>query len=283
MNTAMQIGRRAEPLSAELIAEFLTHLGLPAKPEVTPRSLTRIYEQWCAFVPYDNYLIRKAIIEHPHEEIVGIPSALLLRNVITDGHASQCTETADAFYCLLTALGFDVELSLAYFGPRKLPPLLANHISVIVRFGADRLVVDTVMLVGRPIPLRDHEAFYPPLHYRISRMATGNWRIDTTSPVKGTPLNCVLIASPVDRAVCHEVYRNIQGSEFRAINNQFYARKNVCGEALTYQASVLHRTSASEKTSTHCHTDEERLRVLETFGFSERHIRRIPPDGTSPA
>jgi hypothetical protein len=281
-------GTRARgDLEPTLVAGFLRHLGLPGPVPVTPDGLAALYREWSARVPYDNLLIRRSLLEHPGEKVVGVPPERLLADNIAYGNASQCSETAEALDALLRALGFETTLCLAAFGNTNRLPLMVNHITNVVAFGDEWYLADTVLLSGTPLPLRDHQAVYPPLPYTISRTGGAGWRIDTVTPVAGTPVSCQLMATAPDPGACETMYHNVQDAGFAAFNSAFYAKQNVYGEMVTFSCSdarpttpSLHRTTLAGKTTTVCETAAAQERVLtEVFGFSPELIARIPPNG----
>jgi N-acetyltransferase len=273
-------------LPAGLVAAMLRRLGLPESPEPNLATLERLYERWCAFVPYDNGRIRQGLAANPGDEVVGVDPVQLLADNVTHGRASQCTETAEALYVLLRTLGFDTWLCLANYNEASRPPLMVNHISVLVRVDGESFLVDTVMLTGRPVPLREHEALYAPLPYRVSRDPAGTWRIDSVTPLGRSPITCRLFVATTDRELCAQVYRNVQDEGFAEFNAAFYAKRNDFGEIVSWSASTrdrsrtaVHRTTVEGTDRTLCTGPEERQRILtEQFGFSPEFVAALPAD-----
>lgn len=283
MTATLPAPAAAAELPAGLVDAVLARLGLPGRPAVDPAGLARLYNAWCARVPYDNGRIRRSLADAPGRPVVGVGPAELLADNVATGNASQCTETAAALHALLRALGYDATLCLAYYNVATGTPLAANHVTVLVAFGPDRFLVDTVMLTGRPVPLREHEDRYGPLDYAVSRDPAGGWRLDSVTPVGRTPMVCRLLAAVADPEVCAEVYRAVQDEGFADFNAAFYARRAVGEEMVTFSSSprgaFLHRTSPGGTRSVPVEGPEHRVALLTAeLGLAEDFVRRLPPD-----
>lgn len=272
----------AVTLPTSLVSEFAECLGVGAQPSAGPDTLAEIYRRWCALVPYDNLLIRRALSTDPTAEVLGVPPERLLTGALRHRTGSQCTETAQAFHAFLQALGFDVRFGIGSFGGRTGRAEL-NHVSVLVGFGDELHLVDTVLLSGRPIVLRDHtEVVHAPLRYRTERRAE-QWWILTSAPVRGTPMALRLLAESRDPEICAAIYRGVQGPGFKALNSSLYGRRNVDGEMLSFSHSQFHRTTLTGTTSTRCaDMDSRRTALIEDFGFSADLVASIPADTKPP-
>ncbi len=143
-------------LSPALVERVLEGLGLEAPPDISREGVEDLYAAWCRRVPFDN--VRKLI--HLRNggagSLPGDDPASFFESWLEHGTGATCWAESGAMWALLAALGFRAQRVLATitFAP-DLPP---NHGSTIVDIGGDRLVVDSSMLHGEPLPLcRDRE------------------------------------------------------------------------------------------------------------------------------
>jgi hypothetical protein len=273
---------RADALPPRLVDDFLRHIGLTRRPDVGPEGLADLYRLWSAFVPYDNYLVRRSLTDDPGIPVRSVPPDELLANSIRHGYASQCTDTGQALFALLSALGFPVLLGKGHFGPTDEEPQTINHVSVVATFDDEWYAVDPVLLSGEPIPLREgYDATIAPLPYRVRWWREG-WAIDTYSPVAGSPISMRMASTTTDPSVCPRIFETVQGAGFHDFNSGFYIRRNLYGEMLTLYRFKLTRTTVGDKTSMSCEGDA-RVGVLRAvFGLSADLAARIPEDAPKP-
>ena len=282
--------RSAPLIQPDLVDDFLRHLGVSSRPTPRPADLTDLYRRWCERLPYDNGRMRQALYANPGGTVISASVEELLRGNIAHGRSGQCTETAETLYCLLRDLGFEAYLCPAYYGPAVGERLEINHISVVVRSAGELYMVDTVLLSGRPIPLRTHEDTYPPLVYSVAQDVMGTWRIDTVTPVTRAPVVARLFYLTENRSVCQRLFAQIHNEHFADVNGNYYGRRNVDGEMITLSTShadrtvlTLHRTSLFGTTSVVRRTPEERRQaMIDGLGFSSEYAADLPPD-TPPA
>lgn len=275
-----------EQLDPGLREAFLTHLGLPDGVPPDRDGLERVYRAWCAAMPYDNGRIREGLSSGDPERPLTAPVEELLRETIRDGRSGQCTETADALYCLLRDLGFDTYLCPSYYGGRRKDGLEVNHIAVVSVIDRQWFLTDTVMLTGQVLPLVEGVTHLAPLDYTVSRDDMGSWRIDTVTPVSRSALRARLFFLTRDRSVCASIFAQVQTDGFAEFNATYYGRRTHDGEIVTLSTAptdrswvTLHRTAVDGTRSVDCRTREERLTAMtEGLGFSRRYAAALPAD-----
>src|SRR3989442_2160809 len=157
-------------LPEALLERVLTKLGIPHRPEPTPRALALLYAAWCEKVPFDNVLkLIHAAASFPGP-LPGNDAVDFFQCWLRWGTGGTCWAGNGALQALLATLGFPARRGVGtMLVAPNVPP---NHGTVVVDFGEALYLVDASMLHGEPLPVEKK---------RPTAIAHRAWGISCTS------------------------------------------------------------------------------------------------------
>jgi arylamine N-acetyltransferase len=278
----MNAGLCPEPiLTPDFVEKILARLGLQRRPERTLAGLREFYAAWCANVPFDN--VRKLI--HVRARRKGpLPSFTpedFFDGFLKYGTGGTCWAGAGAMHALVRSLGFDAERGIGTM--LHAPNAVPNHGTVLVRFGADRYLVDSSMIFGEPLRLEDEMETgveHPAWGVRCSRKQR-QWHIAWRPLHKTDGFECRIErfgASWAEFQTLHDATRG-----WSPFNFEVSARRNRHGEVMGVgfgEAVKLRQDGGVDRSPA---SYQERARILiEEVGLSEEIVAQLPEDVPTP-
>lgn len=268
-------------ISEQLLERVLSRLGFTSAPRPTLDGLRRLYDAWCQKVPFDN--LRKLIHVRAGNQnpLPGSTATDFLQAWLRFGTGGTCWAGAGALHAFLRALGFD---ALRGIGTMLVTPELPpNHATVAVDIGRQLYLVDSGMLHGEPLLLRE-EAETAISHRAWGLRCAprdGRWHVRWVPIHRLDGFDCRLDyfgASAEDYQRCHEQTRG-----WSPFNYEVYARVNrgqsVVGVAFGEGIWIGNNGQAMHQAV----SVQERNRILiEEVGIKEDLVRHLPDEVPTP-
>lgn len=265
-------------LPDSLVADVLGRLGVPALPPDLD-GLTALYAAWCRHVPWDNVQKRISIVER-RPVLAGAEPDEFFRNFLAHGTGGTCWPSSGALHSLLVTLGFDarrVVAAMQYDRRGKVP----THGTEIVRAAGEEWLVDSSMLYGRPLALRDGKSTVvdDPLHpLRAEPHDDGMWLVTWQVYARDEWVMCLLFEDDVPHARFLDRY---EASRVSGFSYGLTFRRNLPDGVLS-----LNRMTRAFKDRQGTLTTEEvadRTAILvHEGGLSPEIVARLPEDEPDP-
>ncbi|MGN6215477.1 MAG: arylamine N-acetyltransferase [Solirubrobacterales bacterium] len=268
-----------ERLSPALLEPFLARLGLPPAVPVSGEGLSEVYAAWCRAVPFDNALRRIQLAQGERAALPGSNPDDFVRDYLAHGVGGPCAPASAALAALLRALGFETRTLLAAIGEEG--ELRPDHATVAVRLGGEELLLDTVVLCERPIPLlaAGRRTLPDPLHpVAVERWGDG-WRVDYVAAMTRQDEGCTVLDREIEPAARLALYEETQCSPtFRRFNSALYVRRNLAGAVSVLYRAWHVRVDRHGRRERQLDVSERRRLLVREFGFSPAIVARLPED-----
>ncbi|MDP1622486.1 MAG: arylamine N-acetyltransferase [Bacteroidales bacterium] len=250
-----------------LLDRVLSRLGFGEPPVIDAAGLQRLYASWCMHVPFDN--LRKMIVLNSAETrpMPGMNVADFFENWLKNGSGATCWPMANAFYDLLSALGYDairVAASMRDMG-------IINHGSVKVSFNGLDYLADASLLLNVILPL-DHSTFIhnDPVFPVESEPDVASHLVWMLTPPGNDYFTCRIIGDQVGYSLFEDRY---EASRERSIFNQrLYARRNYPGELIILWGNTRFSKTAKGVENLELSRDELCNALHRDIGISENLI-----------
>jgi arylamine N-acetyltransferase len=214
-------------LSKDLQFRVLNRLGFSEPPPVNITGLQRLYASWCMHVPFDN--VRKMIVlkSEYKRPLPGMDAEEMVENWLKNGSGATCWPMANAFFELLTSLGYQVRRvagSMRDLG-------VVNHGSVTVSIEGRDYLADASLLLNVILPLDQGTFIHDDPVYTLESEPDGDSHlIWMQTPPGGDYFYCRIAGDPVEFSFFDERY---EASREKSIFNQrLYARRNYPGQLI---------------------------------------------------
>lgn len=265
-------------LPRPLVAHVLGRLGLPAAPAVTRAGLDAVYAAWCANVPWDNVQKRIAVVSG-RRPLGGAEPVEFFHAFLRHGTGGTCWPSSGALHALLVSLGFDARRLIGTMDPTRWPDEV-NHASTVVSVDGEELLVDSSMLLGRPLPLRRDAptALDDPLHPARAHPRDGLWTIRWRLQGRDKEVDCVLLRDDVSAEEYAERYELSRGTGFSYFVSLV---RNVPDGILSLNGSKRTFRHPDGRIEESYVDDRGRVLTLEA-GLSAEIVAAIPPDEPDP-
>jgi len=270
-----------EKLPQDLLEGVLSRLGFQSLPEPTYPDLAAIYAAWCQKVPFDN--VRKLIHARAADPgpFPGSDAEDYFTAWLAHGTGGTCWAGAGAMQAFLSSLGFDSRRGIATM--MAAPGIPPNHGTVLVAIDGANYLMDTGILCGVPLILRedadtviDHPAWGLSCGKRDGLLHI-MWR-----PLHKTDgFECRLEHFGATHSDYQSLYEDTRG--WSPFNYELTARINKGEEVIGASFGQIVTLAADGSVTSRPISSEERVRLLvEDMGFSEEIVSRLPVDIPTP-
>ena len=254
-------------LSIDLLNRVLDRLGFREPPVTDVASLQRLYASWCMHVPFDN--VRKMIVLKSEIKLPlpGLDPIEFFENWLKNGSGATCWPMANAFYELLSSLGYHSTRVAGFM--RDLG--IINHGSVKVSIDGLDYLADASLLLNVILPLDHRTYFYEnPVFPVESEPDSDSHLVWMLTPPGSDYFYCRITGDPVEFSLFNERYE--ASREKSVFNQRLYARRNYPGEMIILWGNT--RFSKTVKGIEHRDlTQDEICKALETdIGISDNLI-----------
>jgi arylamine N-acetyltransferase len=262
-------------LSKDLLNRILDRLGFREPPAADIAALQRLYASWCMHVPFDN--IRKMIVlkSEVKRPLPGLDATEFFQNWLKNGSGATCWPMANAFYELLSSLGYHVSRVAGIM--RNLG--IINHGSVKVSINGLDYLADASMLLNVILPLDHKTYFYENPVFPVESEPDGaSHLVWILTPPGSEYFYCRINSEPVKFSLFDERY---EASREKSIFNQrLYARRNYPGELIILWGNTRFSKTVSG-IEHHDLTRDEVCKALETdIGISDNLIQEWVSSGS---
>ncbi len=214
-------------LSKDLLNRILDRLGFREPLGTDVAALQRLYASWCMHVPFDN--VRKMIVLNSEvkQPLPGLDASEFFENWLKNGSGATCWPMANAFYELLSSLGYHACRVAGFM--RDLG--IINHGSVKVSINGREYLADASLLLNVILPL-DHGVFIhdDPIFPVESEPDGKSHLVWILTPPGNDYFYCRMTGNPVDFSLFDERYETSR--EKSIFNQRLYARHNYPGELI---------------------------------------------------
>jgi N-hydroxyarylamine O-acetyltransferase len=265
-------------LSAELVDRVLRRFGITGRPRATRDGLAALYAAWCATVPWDNVQKRITVVSG-RRPLAGADPAEFFENLLRDGTGGTCWPSSGALHALLASLGFEARRLVGTMDPTRWPDEV-NHASVIVAVEGAELLVDSSMLLRRPLPLRRDAPteLADPLHPARAVPRDGLWTIRWRVQGRDREIDCVLLRDDVSDAEYLERYEQSRETGF---SHFLTFVRDLPHGVLTLNGNK--RTFRDRSgTLTEGYVDDRARVLIDEGGLSPEVVAALPPDDPDP-
>jgi len=251
-------------LSNNLQEKILHRLGFREQPSADIANLQRLYASWCAHVPFDNLRKMIALKSGDNQPLPGMDASEFFGNWLKDGSGATCWPMANAFYVLLSSLGFQasrVAGSMRDMG-------IISHGSVKVAFDGLEYLADAPLLLNVILPLDQRTFINDDLVFPVESEPDGKshlvWML---IPPGNDYYYCRMNHNPVGFSLFEERY---EATRERSIFNQrLYARHNYPGELILLWGNVRFSKTAKGLERIELSRDEVCKALRTDIGISE--------------
>ncbi len=265
-------------LPRPLLEHVLARLGLPPALRADGDGLEALYAAWCAHVPWDNVQKRIAVVSERHP-LAGSDPVEFFDSFLRHGTGGTCWPSSGALYELLVSVGFEARRVAGTMDPTRWPDEI-NHASVIVTIGGEQLLVDSSMLLVRPLPLRRDAPteLVDPLHPARAVPSDGLWTIRWRVQSRDREIDCVLLRDSVGEAEYRERY---EASRRTGFSHFLTFVKNLPDGVLTLNGSKRTFRDRSGHLEESYVDDRDRV-LIDEAGLSPEIVAALPPDESDP-
>lgn len=264
----------ARTLPPDLARRALERLGFPHPPTPDLAGLSALYRAWCMRVPFDNTRKLIALRREAGGLLPGAYAEDFLEHWLALGTGGTCWPSSNALFCLLRAAGFDARRVIASM--RDTGAL--NHATVKVRIDGRDWLVDSSMLLNRPLPLGTDVFFNNDLVWPAEVEASdGSHVVWWHTPPGAAYLPCRLVMDPAPFSEYLDGYE--RSRERSPFNQRLYARRNRPGELVILAGCTRYLRSSRGVTSRELDADELKQSLREEIGLSEEMVGRWADSG----
>ena len=236
-------------------------LDIEGAPNV--ERLRDVYRAWCAAVPFDN--VRKMVaLRTGANHLPGIDAQDFFEAWLTHGTGATCWPGSNALHAILEADGFDVRRATGSMRDVG----VENHGTLIVHIDRSTWLVDSSMLLGDPVELRDHTYRRDDRYGTEVEVSDRSHVVWYQVPPHNTGFPCRLLRRDVDESVFRARY--VESRDRSPFNARLYARRNT-----RYGTVVIRGSTRFERDG----SGEVREVVLDRQGILDALARDI---GISP-
>jgi N-hydroxyarylamine O-acetyltransferase len=279
MSTRAAAPAEAGRLSSDLLGRLQARLGLPPAVALTAAGLGEVYAAWCRRVTFDNALRRIQLAAGGAGPLPGSDPAGFVHDFLEHGVGGACAPASAALAALLRALGFETRMLLAAIGEGG--EARPDHATVAVRVGGEELLLDTVILCERPIPLvpAGHLSHPDPLHPVTVERRREGWRIGYVAAMTREPQGCTVVDREIEPAARLALYAETQRSAtFQRFNSALYVRRNHPGAVSVLYRDRHVRIEGAGRDERQLDSAERRRLLVGEFGFSPAIAAGLPED-----
>lgn len=250
-------------LSNNLVQRVIGRMGVSAPVSPTLEGLAPLYAAWCAWVPFDNVRKLIALQGQDQEFLPGMEADEFFEAWLAHGCGATCWPSAQAWFALLSALGFDCwRVAGSMRDCQRI-----NHGSVVVQHEERRWLVDTSMLTHVPLPLG-----YPlwqgahPVHDQEVE-ADGDAHVVWSHFAPTGFLPCRVFPGVLSWAQCRQHYEASRAAS--PFNRRVYARRVLADEVRVLSGTHYYVRDKSGLACTSLSADEVLACLQEVFGVSQ--------------
>lgn len=192
---------------------------MPVNPDLP--WLQQLYSAWCLHFPFDNIRKMMALFSGNMGPLPGLDVNDFFINWLRNGSGATCWPMANAFYELLSALGYNTTRIAGAMRDMG----IQNHGSVKVTINNQDYLAEASLLVNTILPM-DNDTFisYDPVYPLELERDKSSHLLWLISPPSQEYYYCRLENNPVSYSVFEERY---EASRTTSIFNQrLYARRN---------------------------------------------------------
>lgn len=266
-------------LDPRLVSRVLARLGIEAAPPPTRAGLDALYAGWCGAVPWDNVQKRITVVSG-RRPLAGSEPAEFFEDLLRHGTGGTCWPSSGALHALLATLGFASRRLYGTMDPTRHPPGLVDHASVVVTIDGEELLVDSSMLLERPLPLRrDGEtSLDDALHPARATPRDGLWTIRWRVQSRDREIDCVLVKDNVSADEYRDRYESSRETGF---SHFLTFVTNVPGGALSLNGNKRTFRDRSGTLTEGYVDDRDRVLIAEA-GLSPEIVAALPADDPDP-
>ncbi len=214
-------------LSKKLLNQVLDRLGFKEPPAADVPALQRLYSSWSMHVPFDNVrkmIVLKAEVKLP---LPCLDAEEFFENWLKNGSGATCWPMANAFYELITSLGYHASRVAGLMGDLG----IINHGSVKVSINNLDYLADASLLLNVILPLDNKTYLYENPVFPVESEPDGaSHLVWMLTPPENKYFYCRMKGDPVEFSLFDERY---EASREKSIFNQrLYARRNYPGELI---------------------------------------------------
>jgi len=258
-----------QSLPAELARLVLERLGFPHPPSLDVSGLSALYGAWCLRVPFDNTRKMIALRREADGPLPGAYAEDFLEHWLAHGTGGTCWPSSNALFSLLRGTGFDARRVIASMRDTG----MLNHASAKVRINGRDWLVDSSMLLNRPLPLSPGVFLNSdPVWPAEVEASNGSHVVWWHTPPGGVYLPCRLLTDPAPFSEYLDGYE--RSRERSPFNQRLYARRNRPGELVILAGRTRYLRTRDGVTSRDLHADELRQSLHEEIGLSAEMIDR---------
>jgi N-hydroxyarylamine O-acetyltransferase len=269
-----------EYLEEGLLERVLDRLEIKPSPP-SPELLGRVYHSWCHRIPFDNVLKIIHVRSANEGPLPGSTPDQFFENWLLYATGGTCWAGAGALHALLVSMGFDASRALGTM--LVAPDLPPNHGSVQVNIEGEKFLLDTSILHGEPLLLREDEETaieHQAWGVRCS-VRDGRWHVGWRPLHKTDGFECRFESFGThgeDYATRYEATRG-----WSPFNYQVCARRLEGDDVIGIAFGNFIRLASDGKIIIRPLNDADRSKILiEQFGMSEEIIGRLPGDIPTP-
>ena len=210
-----------DELPAELVNRVLARLGINKLLATDLASLQQLYAAWSSLVPFDNIRKLVALRSGIQQTLPGIDANDFFEQWLQHGCGATCWPMANAFYELISALGFNVKRiagSMRDMG-------VLNHGSVKVIFDDKEWLAEASLLLNRIQPLGNDTVIHnDPVCPMELEKDNDSYLLWLKTPPNEEYYACRLHTNPLDYSVFQERYEASRTTS--VFNQRIYAKRN---------------------------------------------------------
>jgi len=259
--------RPDESLSPALARRVLRALDLPERPATDHAGLCAVYAAWCRRVPFDNVRKTTALFRGDPGPLPGIDPEDFFEAWLADGTGGTCWPSCNALFALLVHCGFDVRRAAASMLDAGEP----NHGTIVARADDAEWLVDSSMLTGVPLPLREGLHGRAPLEAEVEG-PVGSWRVWFRTGSSDGLFPCRLLATPATVATFRERYEASRAAG--PFNGRLYARRNTARGTVALRGAVRHELTSDGAATRALDAAALREALVADLGVSRDAVRR---------
>lgn len=266
-------------LPPDLRERVLSELGFSHAPDPDAAGLQAVYSAWCHHVPFDNMRKLIHLTEQNPAALPGSDSISFMEDWIKDRTGGTCWAGNGALHALLRSLGFAATRGVATM--LVAPHLPPNHGTVLVELEDTQYLVDASILHLVPIPLRADVEQIIPFDIKLEHQSDGLWSVRWKPFNYLNGLDCRIDYHPAANADFQKRHEETRG--WGPFNYQLTVRKVLGNSAIGTMGGKFFELSDSGDTTQREISNEERRELLvNTIGYSEEIVSRLPKDRPTP-
>lgn len=237
-----------------------------------------MYAAWSAHVPWDN-VQKRITVASGRRPLGGSDPQEFFHGFLRHGTGGTCWPSSGALHALLASLGFDARRLSGTMDPTRWPDEV-NHASVIVTVEGEAMLIDSSMLLGRPLPLRRDAptAIEDDLHPARATPRDGLWTIRWRLQGRDREIDCVLLRDDVSDGEYRERY---EASRATGFSHFVTLVRDLPTGVLTLNGTKRTFRHPDGRLEEGYVADRDRV-LVEEAGLSPEIVAAIPPDEPDP-